>query len=107
MIDNRVVFLEEWYKNVTQYYYDLIQHNEKLKTKIELEEAFSLIIKLMDYNCVTYALPKSWEKLIIENKISVYDKGQLKIALENRNIKFTDLECSDIYTFFLMKYVKY
>ena len=99
MIDNRLVFLEEWYKNGIKYYYDLIRPDGKLKTKNELEEAFNLTIKLMDYNCVTHALPKSWKKLITENKVSVYDTGQLKISLGNRNIKFTDLKCRDIYSF--------
>ena len=44
-------------------------------------------------------MQKSWKKLITENDVSVYDKGQLKITLGKRNIKLTDLKCRDIYTF--------
>ena len=41
------------------------------------------------------------EKLIKENNVLIYDTGQPKIRLGDRNIKIADIQCKDIYSFLI------
>ena len=55
----------------------------------------------MEYNSLIHAIPKAWKKLIKENNVLVYDTGQPKIRLGDRNIKIADIQCKDIYPFLI------
>jgi hypothetical protein len=98
-IKKKEMFYEDWYKNGIVLYHDIIDEKGEFKSEEKLQAEFKVKIKVMDYNSLKLAIPRSWKEqvkgmkippnAISSDELPFFSCGKQPFAisiLQNRNV---------------------
>ena len=58
----------DWLSKDIRYIQDIINHEGKLISKIDLEDMYSMQCKHLDYESLVHAIPAQWKQILRQNK---------------------------------------
>ena len=100
MVRGNEVHYNEWYNNGIIMFHDILKEDGTFKTPQELNEQYHFEVKIMEYNSLISAIPRSWKasvKSMNIPKMAISNQEQPFITCNNRLLALSIVTNRDVY----------
>jgi hypothetical protein len=99
-VRNKEIYYKEWYKKGIVMFHDILKEDGNFKSMEELSVEFEINIRIMEYNGLISAIPRSWKETVKSMKIpqiAISNQERPFITCNNRLLVIGIVTNKDVY----------
>jgi hypothetical protein len=94
-VDGQCVTYNNWRNHNINYIQDIIGYDGKILSKRNLERKYNIISIYLEYETLVHAIPKTWEKTLIEHKTlnaNYYIFKECTVGIQGKRNKLEEID---------------